>query len=138
MATVLLKKQLSTEEILQILINGYPNYIFIKKNPFLIECTTGLAGKFNVSINGSQIVVVPKVNGIIALIAIISIIGIFIIIASSKNPTAVELANYIKDNIDNTVKVNQKSIHIPDTCPTCKNPNSKLIRLCEWCGSQIC
>ncbi len=26
---------------------------------------------------------------------------------------------------------------IPETCPHCKNPNSKRIRLCEWCGNQI-
>jgi hypothetical protein len=26
---------------------------------------------------------------------------------------------------------------IPDTCPHCKNPNTKKIRLCEWCGGQI-
>lgn len=29
------------------------------------------------------------------------------------------------------------NISIPDTCPHCKNPNSKKIRLCEWCGNQI-
>jgi transposase-like protein len=27
---------------------------------------------------------------------------------------------------------------IPETCPHCKNPNTKRIRLCEWCGNQIC
>lgn len=27
---------------------------------------------------------------------------------------------------------------IPETCPHCKNPNNKKIRLCEWCGNQIC
>ena len=26
---------------------------------------------------------------------------------------------------------------IPDTCPHCKSPNAKKIRLCEWCGNQI-
>jgi len=26
---------------------------------------------------------------------------------------------------------------IPDHCPHCKNPNTKKIRLCEWCGNQI-
>lgn len=30
-----------------------------------------------------------------------------------------------------------EQISIPDTCPHCKNPNSKKIRLCEWCGNQI-
>ena len=31
----------------------------------------------------------------------------------------------------------EQQIIIPDTCPHCKNPNSKKIRLCEWCGNQI-
>ena len=30
-----------------------------------------------------------------------------------------------------------KSNSILDTCPHCKNPNTKRIRLCEWCGNQI-
>lgn len=37
-------------------------------------------------------------------------------------------------NIDTSIN----KISIPDTCPHCKNPNSKKIRLCEWCGNQIC
>jgi hypothetical protein len=27
--------------------------------------------------------------------------------------------------------------YISDICPHCKNPNTKRIRLCEWCGYQI-
>jgi hypothetical protein len=26
---------------------------------------------------------------------------------------------------------------IPESCPHCKSPNSKKIRICEWCGDQI-
>lgn len=26
---------------------------------------------------------------------------------------------------------------IPDSCPHCKNPNIRKLRVCEWCGSQI-
>lgn len=29
-------------------------------------------------------------------------------------------------------------LHIPDTCPFCKRPNTRRTRLCEWCGEQIC
>jgi amino acid permease len=28
-------------------------------------------------------------------------------------------------------------IVIPEICPHCKSPNTKKIRLCEWCGNQI-
>jgi hypothetical protein len=31
----------------------------------------------------------------------------------------------------------EQSLIIPDSCPHCKNPNTKKIRLCEWCGNQI-
>jgi hypothetical protein len=38
----------------------------------------------------------------------------------------------IKDeNKNNEIKL------FPDTCPHCKSPNTKNIRLCEWCGNQI-
>lgn len=30
-----------------------------------------------------------------------------------------------------------EKINIPDTCPHCKNPNTKKTRLCEWCANQI-
>ena len=30
-----------------------------------------------------------------------------------------------------------EEIIIPETCPQCKSPNTKRIRICEWCGSQI-
>ena len=36
------------------------------------------------------------------------------------------------------IAVNHPVLVIPDICPHCKNPNSKRIRLCEWCGNQIC
>jgi hypothetical protein len=42
-----------------------------------------------------------------------------------KNPPIKKSTNAIK-------------LEIPDVCPICKNPNTKKIRLCEWCGSQIC
>ncbi len=34
-------------------------------------------------------------------------------------------------------KIEDVIINVPDVCPHCKNPNTKKIRLCEWCGNQI-
>lgn len=34
-------------------------------------------------------------------------------------------------------KTQETTLIIPDSCPYCKNSNSKKIRLCEWCGNQI-
>ncbi len=33
--------------------------------------------------------------------------------------------------------ITSETLIIPEICPHCKSPNSKKIRLCEWCGSQI-
>ena len=49
------------------------------------------------------------------------------------------LASQSADNIPiiDTMASNNTQVIIPDTCPHCKNPNTKRIRLCEWCGNQI-
>jgi hypothetical protein len=31
----------------------------------------------------------------------------------------------------------QIEVSIPIICPHCKNPNTKRIKLCKWCGNQI-
>ena len=31
----------------------------------------------------------------------------------------------------------EKNNPIPTTCPHCKNPNTKRLRECEWCGNGI-
>ena len=52
---------------------------------------------------------------------------------------SVPLASQSVDNIPiiDTMASNNSQVIIPDTCPHCKNPNTKRIRLCEWCGNQI-
>jgi len=45
--------------------------------------------------------------------------------------------NKVKENSHSTNRNNSQEIIIPDVCPHCKSPNSKKIRLCEWCGNQI-
>lgn len=47
-----------------------------------------------------------------------------------------EIKQRINDSEITTIQ-DIEQINIPDTCPHCKNPNSKKIRLCEWCGNQI-
>jgi hypothetical protein len=39
--------------------------------------------------------------------------------------------------VANASDINSENIIIPETCPNCKSPNSKKIRICEWCGNQI-
>jgi Ca2+/Na+ antiporter len=47
---------------------------------------------------------------------------------------------YTKSNMkenENCKQISNISLDMPDTCPHCKNPNSKKTRTCEWCGNQI-
>lgn len=48
-----------------------------------------------------------------------------------KNPVREVASNLSKSELN-------QNLFIPEMCPHCKNPNAKRIRLCEWCGSQIC
>jgi hypothetical protein len=55
-------------------------------------------------------------------------------------PGKLILERHIKGEANHTIRQEikeQNQIIIPDTCPHCKNPNTKKIRLCEWCGNQI-
>jgi hypothetical protein len=36
------------------------------------------------------------------------------------------------DQSNNFLSNKEKKVSIPATCPHCKNPNTKRIRLCEW------
>ena len=49
------------------------------------------------------------------------------------------MASQSADNIPiiDTMASNNSQVIIPEICPHCKNPNTKRIRLCEWCGNQI-
>lgn len=44
---------------------------------------------------------------------------------------------FIENEILNESIKETEPFIIPDVCPHCKNPNTKKIRLCEWCGNQI-
>ncbi len=60
-------------------------------------------------------------------------------IFKKKEAISDPLASQSVDNIPiiDTMVTNNTQVIIPDTCPHCKNPNTKRIRLCEWCGNQI-
>ena len=79
--------------------------------------------------------------GIPSLIALIlSIVSFFLSYRYKKlEGLSDPLASQSADNIPiiDTMVTNNTQVIIPDTCPHCKNPNTKRIRLCEWCGNQI-
>jgi hypothetical protein len=138
MANALLDKQISIDELQQIIRNGYPNYFVVRKGSTLV-IDAGFQGKFTVFLSGKILQIHPRLPVLIVLILVATIIGIILIgLGSKNNPTANEIANYVKIQCGNSAINSGESIKIPETCPQCKNPNSKRIRLCEWCGSQIC
>ena len=73
-----------------------------------------------------------------AFIAIVGVIGLVIYLIARK-PISVNNINQpiIPNNPILPTQNTSQAIIIPDTCPHCKNPNTKKIRLCEWCGYQI-
>jgi len=62
-------------------------------------------------------------NSGFGMIIILSIIGIMVYIFSTRS----------SKNNNNT----QEKKNIPPICPHCKNPNSKNLQECEWCGNKI-
>jgi hypothetical protein len=75
---------------------------------------------------------------------LIGIFGLIIyLIARKKTKTSQDDLTTINNSQVNTStafeSIRQSTeLIIPDHCPQCKNPNTKKIRLCEWCGNQIC
>jgi hypothetical protein len=71
------------------------------------------------------------------LLLIFMIAYVFIVKTSTNdennNPIPIQSDD---SKIHNKLSYEEKII-VPDTCPHCKNPNVKKIRLCEWCGNQI-
>jgi hypothetical protein len=57
-----------------------------------------------------------------------------LIIINSKKVDNADLLKPMKNNFE----ILETKHQIPEICPHCKNPNTKNIRLCEWCGNQIC
>ena len=55
---------------------------------------------------------------------------VFFILKKYKNKRKMNIEHINKSS-------NEEERDIPGVCPHCKNPNTKKIRLCEWCGNQI-
>jgi hypothetical protein len=137
MAKVTLTNQLPMTEVIDIIKRSYPTYV-CTINGSKININTGVQGKMEIFYIGKSLVVVPKINLILAFIAGLTVIlGILLIISIQLNPLAKEIANTIANN-EKQIQPDLNALEsIPAICPHCKNPNTKLIRLCEWCGNQI-
>jgi len=67
------------------------------------------------------------IGGIFPLISMVLIYLLYAIVIGIKEKKQ-------QDKPDKSLK----NVIIPNTCPHCKNPNTKKLQDCEWCGSKIC
>ena len=71
---------------------------------------------------------------------LIILLIIILLIYLQRKLNSVKNNNILAKHSEFSEKTEQpatENIVILDTCPHCKNPNTKRIRLCEWCGNQI-
>lgn len=72
------------------------------------------------------------------LLSLLGLIGWLIYLIARKPIVSDTNFQYQVNNVSNSpIPDAFKEVIIPDSCPHCKSPNSKKIRLCEWCGNQI-
>jgi len=70
----------------------------------------------------------------ITIFSLVVGMGLYFIKRKSILTTPSDLINKPKETF---YKNDDGGLEIPDSCPYCKSPNTKKIRLCEWCGNQI-
>lgn len=73
------------------------------------------------------------------IIGFFGLIGLIIYLIARK-PVLIHLnasQKHMPDESTFDYQNKSQDLIIPDFCPHCKNPNTKKIRLCEWCGNQI-
>lgn len=137
MAQAKLQKQITADELIQLLRIGFPAYLFTKQSPFVIVCDTGIQGLFNINISGNTVIVAPRLPGLLVLVMIITVLPLILFLILPQ-PISKELANYISNHYESNHSASDNTTNpLPQTCPHCRNPNTSKTRLCEWCGSQI-
>ncbi len=137
MASITLNKQQFIDEILQNLEKGFPAFVFSKISPFKIQCTTSKNVKYTISISGNKIIISRHFSTFMIIISLTIIFFIVIAIATETDPTLKSLKNYLSQEQEKIEPIIINSIFIPDTCPHCKNPNTKKLNICEWCDNKI-
>jgi len=79
-----------------------------------------------------------NMSGVWSLLGfLLGLIGLLIYIIARK-PIATQQNTFQTNQFaSSTFQATTENVTIPEFCPHCKNPNTKRIRLCEWCGNQI-
>lgn len=141
---VTVEKHYSLEEIKNALESHFKNYT-IKTGSDLaygrviwirIPNLTG----FFVRLKGKEIVL--SRNGDVGdfILALIPILGWLAIAGRndlSNNVNAKEILDFIKNDLRMTEDESNNLKEVPSICPSCKNPNEKKLKICEWCGGKM-
>lgn len=133
-----ISSHISQIELNNVLSNYFKNYTITNKSNFIYIYSNEI--RFQLSISGKEIKLTRVADLGDLFLFLIPIIGWFAIAARndiSKNATAVEIIDFISNKYNQENISYSNNIQIPEICPNCKNPNTKKIRLCEWCGNQI-
>jgi len=69
------------------------------------------------------------------IILFVILIGIVFLIQKRKEQAKKEHTKKVIEDVFAGNKTN--IVSIPTTCPHCKNPNTKKLQVCEWCGNEI-
>ncbi len=133
-----IQNHISQTELKEALSEYFKNYnIKINRNLIYINSSDV---NFYLSISGKEIKLGRVADFGDFILFFILIFGWLIIAARndlSKNAKAIEIINFVNNKYNNQNTSTENHIQIPIICPICKNPNTKKIRLCEWCGNQI-
>lgn len=138
MPSLYLTTKISTEELIQKLKIVFPNYKIHREFASRVFIDTAGKGYFYAQIIGNRVYINVHIHPIKELFFGLTIIpGILYEIGNHNNP----IARDILHKLTNEIKIDKTTLQviemIPDSCPHCKNPNTKKIRLCEWCGNRI-
>jgi hypothetical protein len=121
--------------------NHFKNYhIYIYNNVIHINCgwKNGSSQYYLLTLRGEEVFIQRQRFGLELLILFITLIGLFFVnIDTTNDQIAIEIEEYLKRNFGDDKNLHQVNLLKKTICPQCKNPNTKLVRECEWCGNQI-
>ena len=129
---------ISLNELTDVLSDNFKNYIISNRHNVIYIYSQDFY--FNIKLSGKEINLSRTADFGDVFLFLIPILGWGIIAARnniSNNSKAKEILDFIESYYNLNEGVQSNKIQIPTVCPNCKNPNTKKIRLCEWCGNQI-
>ncbi len=132
-------KHYSLEEIKNGLEKHFKNYKFKIQTNIIYISIPNVMG-FHIHLKGKEIVLGRTGDFGDFILVLIPILGWLAIAGRndlSNNVHAKEILDFIKNDLrmieDGTNIINE----YPSICPSCKNPNEKKLRICEWCGGKM-